>query len=149
MTKETMIRNYRKFSAADAYIIGFVYKHDLYMVTLDEIYPRFMKVERESSKKGGREKLQLRLCNKYKEQLINRHGAEKIGDETMLISNYNKGVTFEKLVSEMNGIEYRGKDSVGFWVAGDIELNGVQYQIKLEGAQIVVSSTLENLKKSA
>lgn len=27
MNKQTMIRNYRKFSAADAYILGFIYKH--------------------------------------------------------------------------------------------------------------------------
>ena len=66
MTKETMIRNYRKFSAADAYIVGFVYKHELYIATMEEIAPRFMKVERESSKKGGRRKLQLRLNNQYK-----------------------------------------------------------------------------------
>lgn len=27
MNKQTMIRNYRRFSAADAYILGFIYKH--------------------------------------------------------------------------------------------------------------------------
>lgn len=148
MTKQTMIRNYRRFSAADAYIVGFIYKHNLYIAVMEEIAPRFMKVERESSKKGGRRKLQLRLNNQYKEQLIKK-GAELVGTEEMLNGKYNKGVEFEKLVSERNGIEYRGKDSVGFWVAGDIEINGKQYQIKLEGAQIVVESTLENLKKRA
>ena len=148
MTKETMIRNYRKFSAADAYAIGFVYKHDLYVATMDEIAPRYMKVERESSKKGGHRKLQLRLNNQYKEQLI-RKGAECIGSEDMLIGEYNKGVEFEKLVYERNGLEYRGKDNVGFWVSGDVEIDGKQIQVKLEGAQIVVETTLENLKKKA
>lgn len=146
MTKETMIRNYRKFSAADAYIIGFIYKHELYIATMKEIAPRFIRVEHESSKNGGRRKLQLRLNNQYKEQLI-RKGAELVGTEEVLNGEYNKGVEFEKLVSERNGIEYRGKDSIGFWVAGDIKINGKQYQVKLEGAQIVVESTLENLKK--
>ena len=148
MTKETMIRNYRKFSVADAYAIGFVYKHDLYVATMDEIAPRYMKVERESSKKGGHRKLQLRLNNQYKEQLI-RKGAECIGSEDMLIGEYNKGVEFEKLVYERNGLEYRGKDNVGFWVSGDVEIDGKQIQVKLEGAQIVVETTLENLKKKA
>ena len=148
MTKETMIRNYRKFSAADAYIIGFIYKHELYIATMEEIAPRFIRVEHESSKNGGRRKLQLRLNNQYKEQLI-RKGAELVGTEEVLNGEYNKGVEFEKLVSERNGIEYRGKDSIGFWVAGDIEINGKQCQVKLEGAQIVVESTLENLKKRA
>ena len=148
MTKETMIRNYRKFSAADAYIIGFIYKHELYIATMEQIAPRFIRVEHESSKNGGRRKLQLRLNNQYKEQLI-RKGAELVGTEEVLNGEYNKGVEFEKLVSERNGIEYRGKDSIGFWVAGDIEINGKQCQVKLEGAQIVVESTLENLKKRA
>lgn len=146
MNKATMIRNYRKFSASDAYALGFVYKHELFVAMVDEIAPRFMKVERESSKKGGRQKLQLRLNNKNKEYLI-RKGAEYLGSETLLIGEYNKGVEFERLIYTVNGQEYRGKDNVGFWVAGDIEINGKQVQVKLEGAQIVVESTLENLKK--
>lgn len=146
MTKETMIKNYRKFSAAEGYALGFVYKHNLYVAFVDEIAPRFMNVERESSKKGGKQKLQLRLRNRHMETLI-RKGAECLGDEAMLIGDYNKGVEFERIISERNGIEYRGKDSVGFWVAGDVEINGKQIQVKLNGAQIVVENTLENLKK--
>ena len=60
MTKGNAIRYYRKFSGADRYIIGFVYKHELYAIAVDEIMPRFMKVEKSSSKKRGHEKLQLR-----------------------------------------------------------------------------------------
>lgn len=146
MTKETMIKNYRKFSAAEGYALGFVYKHNLYVAFVDEIAPRFMNVERESSKKGGKQKLQLRLRNRHMETLI-RKGAEYLGDEAMLIGDYNKGVEFERIISERNGIEYRGKDSVGFWIAGDVEINGKQIQVKLNGAQIVVENTLENLKK--
>ena len=148
MTKETMIKNYRKFSAADGYIIGFVYKKELYAAMVQEIMPRYMKVEREASKKGGHRKLQLRLNNKYMEQLI-RKGAQCLGSEDLLIGEYNKGVEFEKLIFERSGIEYRGKDSVGFWVAGDIEIDGRQIQVKLNGAQIVVETTLENLIKRA
>ena len=50
MKKENAIRYYRKFSGADAYILGFVYKHDLYCITVDEIMPRFMRVEKSSSR---------------------------------------------------------------------------------------------------
>ena len=97
MKKENAIRYYRKFSGADAYILGFVYKHDLYCITVDEIMPRFMRVEKSSSKKGGHEKLQFRLNNALKEQLI-RKGAEKIGTETDLLEIAgNKGVSFERI----------------------------------------------------
>jgi len=147
MKKDTMIRNYRKFSAADAYILGFVYQHELYMATVEEIMPRFMKVERESSKKGGHQKLQLRLNNKYMLQLIRRHNAVCLGSEKLLDGRYNKGVEFERLVSELNGIEYRGKDNVPFYKAGDLSVDGKEFQIKLNGAQIVVETTLKKLQK--
>ena len=148
MNKDTMIRQYRRFSAAEAYIIGFEYKHTVYAVMVDEIMPRFMRVEHESSKKGGAAKLQLRLPNKYKEQLL-RKGAVALGGEEILVGEYNKGVEFERLISEMNGQTFRGKESVGFWVEGDIEINGKQVQVKFNGAQIVVERTLHRLQREA
>ena len=148
MTKETMIKNYRKFSAADSYILGFEYKHNIYYIMINEIPPRYMTVERESSKKGGAQKLQLRLKKAYREQLI-RKGAILIGSEDILIGEYNKGVEFERIISEMNGQQFRGKENVGFWVEGDLEINGIQYQIKFNGAQIVTEKTLERLKRAA
>jgi hypothetical protein len=146
MTKETMIRNYRKYSAADSYILGFIYKHEVYAVMVDEIAPRYMRVEHESSKKGGCAKLQLRLPQNYQKQLIKK-GAVVIGSENILNGEYNKGVEFEKIISEMNGQEFRGKDNVPFYVAGDLEISGKQVQVKFNGAQIVVERTLEKLKK--
>ena len=76
-----------------------------------------------------------------------RKGAVCLGGEELLIGDYNKGVEFERLISEINGIEYRGKDSVGFWVEGDVEIDGKQVQVKMNGAQIVVERTLKNLQK--
>ena len=146
MNKQTMIRNYRKFSAADAYILGFIYKHQVYMVEVAEIMPRYMRVEHESSKKGGCAKLQLRLPQNYQKQLM-RKGAVCLGDESILNGEYNKGVEFERLVSEMNGQTFRGKDNVPFYVEGDLEIDGRQVQIKFNGAQIVVERTLKKLQK--
>ena len=148
MNKDTMIRQYRRFSAAEDYIIGFEYQHTVYAVMVDEIMPRFMRVEHESSKKGGAAKLQLRLPNKYKEQLL-RKGAVALGGEEILVGEYNKGVEFERLISEMNGQTFRGKESVGFWVEGDIEIDGKQVQVKFNGAQIVVERTLHRLQREA
>lgn len=146
MNKQTMIRNYRRFSAADSYILGFIYKHDVYMIEVNEIMPRYMRVEYESSKKGGAAKLQLRLPKNYQEQLI-RKGATCIGSEKMLEGKYNKGVEFERVINEINGLEFRGKDSVPFYKEGDININGKEIQIKFNGAQIVVERTLKKLQK--
>lgn len=146
MTKETMIRNYRKFSAADSYILGFIYKHEVYMIEVKEIMPRYMRVEHESSRKGGCAKLQLRLPQNYQKQLM-RKGAICLGSEDILNGEYNKGVEFERLVSELNGQTFRGKDNVPFYVEGDLEIEGRQVQIKFNGAQIVVERTLKKLQK--
>lgn len=147
MTKGNAIRYYRKFSGADAYILGFIYKHELYATTVDEIMPRFMRVEKSSVKKGAHEKLQFRLRNEHKEQLI-RKGAQKIGTETDLLEiPNNKGVSFERMVYRMNGQEPREKDNIRFTEGGDINVNGVEYQVKLEGAQIVEFRTLNKIQK--
>ena len=142
MKKENAIRYYRKFSAAAGYIIGFEYKKDNYFITVDELQPRWLKVEREASSKGGKEKLQLRLTNKYKEQLI-RKGAIKFDFQP---DDKNLGVAFERAIYRINGQEPRAKDSVGFWRSGDITIGGKEYQIKRDGAQIVVFDTLKKLQ---
>jgi hypothetical protein len=148
MNKNTMIRQYRRFSAADGYVLGFEYKHTIYAIMVDEIMPRFMRVEKESSKKGGAQKLQLRITKDLKEQLI-RKGATALGSKEILVGQYNKGVEFERIISEMNGQAFRGKENVGFWVEGDLEIDGKQIQVKFNGAQIVVEKTLHRLQKEA
>ena len=146
MTKETMIKNYRKYSAADAYILGFIYNHVVYAVEVAEIMPRFIRVEYESSKKGGCAKLQLRLPKRYQEQLLKK-GAIALGSEDILNGEYNKGVEFERIITELNGQVFEGKDSVPFYVKGDLNVNGKEIQVKFNGAQIVVERTLKRLKK--
>ena len=146
MVKSTMIRNYRKFSKADFYALGFEYYGVIYMAIVEEIAPRFMRVERECSKKGGKQKLQFRLNKQYKETLI-RKGAIALGNSDILKGEYNKGVQFEKAVCEFYGVEWGGKDSVPFYVSGDLTVNGLECQVKFDGAQVVLESTLENLKR--
>jgi hypothetical protein len=148
MNKETMIKNYRRFSAADSYVLGFIYKHEVYIIEVKEIMPRFMRVEHESSKKGGNAKLQLRLTNKDMEYLI-RKGAYSIGTEEILVGKYNKGVEFEREVASHYDIIWRGKDNLPFYTSGDINVRGREIQVKFNGAQIVVETTLKKLVKEA
>ena len=49
----------------------------------------------------------------------------------------------------MNNQEPREKDNVGFWRGGDINIDGIEYQVKLNGAQIVEFRTLKKLQKRA
>lgn len=149
MTKRNAIRLYRIYSGAEGYIIGFIYKKAVYMIKLKEIPPRYIQVWKSSKKNGHKEKIQLVLNNPEKEELI-RKGAIQIGGAEMAAKinsmGNGKGVYFESLIATMNGQTFRGKDSVGFWVCGDIELDGTQYQIKFGTSQIVTYSTLRNLQ---
>lgn len=144
MTKQTMIKKYRTYSKADSYIVGFVYNSYLYMVGIEEIPPRFLKIEQASRNQG--DNLRLRISKKYKSQLAKK--AEVLGSCDMLnIDRYNKGEAFEKIVSEKYGIEWK-KDNVPFYIAGDIEICGKQVQIKLDSATLTNSKQLEKIIKN-
>lgn len=150
MTIGNALRYYRKFSGANAYIIGFVYKHKLYIAVVEEIMPRQVKVMRASTKNGGYLKLQMNMTVKNKEQLI-RKGAQCLmnEEETARFLEENSGfcgVAFERLVYELNGQTPREKENVGFWVCGDINIDGIEYQVKWENAQIVNFQTLRELQ---
>lgn len=146
MTKQTYLKNYKKYSAADYYLIGFFYKKVLYIGKLDELKPRFVAIGHAASKAGGGEKLNLYLPNKRKEELI-RKGAIAICNKDEFDTSIGKGWAFEKLVNELCGFEWEGQDTVPFYKAGDITINGKEVQLKFEGAQIVAEKTLQRLKK--
>lgn len=144
MTKRTMINNYRKYSAADAYIIGFVANKMLYFVEMAEVAPRFLNVEVASRNQG--ENLRLRLKKNHKATLMKKNpiclgSAEMLNDE-----KYNKGEIFEKAVTEYYGQKWE-KDTIPFWVQGDINLDGKEVQIKLDSATFVNTKQIAKLKK--
>ena len=144
MTKQTFIKTYRNHSAADSYILGFTYAHNLYMIEVNEIMPRFLSVEEASRNQG--ENLRLRLKKKYKEQLL-RKDAICLGSADCLVADkYNKGEIFEKLVTEYFGQTWE-KDNVPFWVQGDICVDGREIQIKLDSATLMNTKQIKRLKR--
>lgn len=145
MTKATFIKTYRNYSAADGYILGFVYDKNLYMIRVNEIMPRFLTVEEASRNQG--ENLRLRLRKKYREQLL-RKGAICLGSADCLVAEkYNKGELFEKVVTEYYGQTWE-KDNIPFWVQGDICVDGVELQIKLDSATLMNTKQIARLKRA-
>lgn len=143
MTKRTMMKWYEIFSAADAYIVGFVLDGALYMVEMARIAPRFLNVEEASRNQGTN--LRLRLKRAQKEALAKK--AICLGDADVLTAGkYNKGENFEKVVTEYFGQEWV-KDTVPFYVQGDICLNGKEVQIKLDTATLANEKMLNKLKR--
>ena len=126
-------------------MIGFSYKGMVYGKLVKNIPERMVEVWHESSKKGGSAKLQMVTRKADKEKML--RGAICFGPLTILEDEtYNRGVMFEKVVSEYYGTAFRGKDAEPFYKGGDLEINGKQIQIKFERAQIVTEKTLIRLK---
>ena len=143
MTKRTMMKWYEIFSAADAYIVGFVLDGALYMVEMARIAPRFLNVEEASRNQGTN--LRLRLKRAQKESLAKK--AICLGSADVLTAGkYNKGENFEKVVTEYFGQEWE-KDTVPFYVKGDICLDGKEVQIKLDTATLANEKMLNKLKR--
>lgn len=143
MVKRTMMKWYEKFSAADGYIIGFVMDKMLYMVEMERIAPRFLSVEEASRNQG--DNLRLRLKKAQKQSLAKK--AICLGSADVLTADkYNKGENFEKVVTEYYGQEWE-KDTIPFYMQGDINVNGRELQIKLDSATLANSKMLEKLKR--
>ncbi|MCD8201876.1 MAG: hypothetical protein LUD47_07420 [Clostridia bacterium] len=146
MTANTMIRNYRAYSAADRYIIGYLDNHNVYMVETDKIMPRFLHMEKASQKNGGGYSLRLRITKDRKQELKNQNPV-CLGSEMILKSTlYNRGEMFEKAVTEYLGQTWT-KDNKPFYKGGDIETKDHSYQVKFDGATVTTESVLKRARQ--
>lgn len=141
MERLEMFGCYEKLNKAEKYIIGFAHKGQVYMRMVEHINPDMVTLESASKNQGV--SLRFRPKSAHKAEML----IESIclGAVEMLIdSKYNKGEMFEKAVTEYYGQEWV-KDCVPFHKAGDINLNGVEIQIKFEKAAFCTSNTLKRL----
>ena len=144
---DRMRKQYEQFTAAEGYAIGFHIGDDVYCAMIDRIPRRYTKIQKECSKAGGGYGLYINVrSNKCKAELLRK--AIKVGTVADLEdATYNKGVMFEKLVYEINGQVFRGKDNVKFYISGDITIDGKEIQVKYEHARICYDKTLRKLSK--
>ena len=146
MSKEEMLAKYATRSAAHVYALGFIFERNLYAVKLSfgEL-SQYAKLDRASSKRGGFAKLRIKLTAKDRAELSAT--AELIGAEDLLMKDakHNKGENFERELTERWTAETWVKDSVPFWMAGDIQVDGVEIQIKLDGAELTNEKLLARL----
>ena len=146
MTMTEMMNAYNARSAAHSYALGFVFGGKLYAqkLTFAEL-SKFFKLDRASSKRGGFAKIRIKLTSKDRAELSET--AELIGAESLLIADpaHNKGENFERELTERWTAETWVKDSIPFWVAGDITVNGEEVQVKLDGAELTNEKTLARI----
>ena len=146
MTMTEMKVAYCSRSAAHKYALGFVFGGCLYVITLSFAeLSRYFKLDRASSKRGGFAKIRIKLTSKDRAELSLT--AEKLGAESLLTADpaHNKGENFERELTERWTAETWVKDSIPFWVKGDITVNGEEIQIKLDGAELTNEKLLARL----
>lgn len=143
MTMNEMMTAYNARSASHVYALGFVHGGNLYATKLNFAeLSRYFKLDRASSKRGGFAKIRIKLTSKDRAELS--FTAELIGAESLLTADpaHNKGENFERELTERWTTEAWVKDSVPFWMAGDITVNGEEIQVKLDGAELTNERTL-------
>lgn len=146
MTREEMILNYEATQAAVAYIIGFVLNKRIYRIVMDKLFDDMFYATRESHSHGGYAKIKLRLTNAIKCQLIEM-GAQEIGGLEILDNGpKNKGDAFEKYEVEKAGGTW-GRNTLEYYLGGDVEIDGKPYQIKFEGASFTNEKVIAKAMK--
>ena len=142
MTKQTMWNNYRAIAGAHTYILGFEYKKELYMITRKQV-GQFLSYEKASRGQGMG--LRLRMKAADRERLAGK-GICLGSIDRLAETTYNKGENFERLVYEYYGQHWE-KDGRPFTECGDLQVDGVEIQIKFDGATFTNEKTLANQRK--
>lgn len=139
-----MAERYNRIAGAHKYIVGFIRHGVVYYVQLDfaELC-QLLKDDRASSKRGGTLKLRVRVTAEQAITFIHSGKAVELCKvEELDDGKYNKGENFERIITETLTSELWVKDSVPFYVKGDINVNGEEIQIKLDGAELTNEKTL-------
>lgn len=144
----SFIARYNAIAFTHNYIFGFIYKGTVYMVcTTSQLLPYLLTLD--TSSRGTGYSLRFKPTKEQKLFLLTHAKAlcsERYFNALVAESKYNRGEIFEKLVTERYGQRWV-KDNVPFTEAGDIEINGVAYQIKFEKATFTNEKSLARFEK--
>lgn len=143
-----MVNAYKKFSATDNYIVGGICGNvvKFAIVKFDDLMNNLL-LDKGSNKERSATTLRFSFCGMLKKNvtkngvtLCDKDTFEKLAKE---LGN-NKGKAFEKLVTEFYNQVWTA-DNTPFYVSGDININGVEYQIKTHKATFTNEKTLQEL----
>lgn len=138
-----LIDRYNTIAYTHNYIFGFTYKGLVYAVcTTSKVLPQVLILDKAS--RGAGYSIRFKPNTDQKLFLLT-HATALCSEEFFLQevknSPYNRGEIFEKLITERCGQTWV-KDNVPFTQAGDVEVNGVAYQIKFEKATFITEKSL-------
>lgn len=149
--KKTMIDFYNNNSFTHEYIFGVKFSGVVYMVKATaDCLPYVLTLDKAS--RGAGYALKFKPNNAQRAMLLALGGVALCSVEYLesltASSKYNRGEIFEKLVTEYYGQKWE-KDNVPFTKAGDIEVDGVAYQIKYEKASFINESQMVRMRAEA
>jgi len=145
--KMALLNGYHKMAFTDNYILGFSYKGNVYIkYTNGADMEKFVKLDKASRGQG----YSIRFKPTASDKIYLLTGAKvlcstKYFAELVATTKYNKGEVLEKLVTEIEANMEWVKDNVPFTEAGDVEINGVPYQVKFENATYTNEKALASL----
>ena len=147
--KKMLQDRYNSMAFTDQYIMGYRFADMVYMTICNACIVDAVTCL-DSASRGAGYALRFKPNKAQKAVLMAENMTPicsvKFFDDMVKESKYNKGEIFEKLVTEFFGQVWE-KDSVPFTEAGDIEVDGVAYQIKYESATFTNEKTLARLSK--
>ena len=131
-----LLKVYEDTTAAVWTLLVFQLAGRAYAARLNAITADMVTLDRESSQNGGATKLRFKLSNRQKVALIEA-GAEEVGNIADILSlQKNKGNAVECWATRRYmGIEWV-KDSIPYYMQGDIRINGEEVQVKFENASL-------------
>ena len=150
--KMHLFNGYHAIAFTDKYILGFIYKGNVYIVYMDaQALEKFVKLDKASRGQGY--SIRFKPTSSDKIYLLTM-GAKilcsaKYFQDMVANSQYNNGEILEKLVTEVEAGKEWEKDHVPFTEAGDVEINGIAYQIKFEKATFTNEKSLASLMAKA
>ena len=150
MTRLEMFKEYTSRAGAHKYINGFILKGRIFACVCDESTTfEAVKLDKASRGAGLSIRFKPNTSDKY-DMLSNAEtvieiASAKFFKEEHAQSKYNRGEVFEKMVTEYFGQEWV-KDNIEFTKCGDINVNGVEYQIKFEGATFTTEKQIARLR---
>ena len=130
--RQMLINGYEEIAYTNNYIYGFIYKGVVYATFANTVYAKLDKASR-----GAGYSIRFRPTNDEKvAMLIN---ATPVCSKEFFLDEventpYNKGEIFEKMVTEKMFHQVWKKDTVPFTDGGDIEADGIAYQVKFQNA---------------
>lgn len=153
--KTYLLCEYIRLAATHAYIFGYAVGGVVYAARIMDaraLLPLLTYVDKASSKNGGTYSLKYRANMTTWAAVVSQAVEVKMVCTVEYLENLkanskkNRGQLFEELVAKTFGGELETKSNLKFTEGGDMNLDGVAYQIKYTKATFTDEKTIQNLK---